>query len=80
LTNTIVQFNKLAKIELGGTKGKTLTETVAQIFNEFKSNVEEFQSVKYDIMSIDEKKFDDDFYRFRFKIKELERRLASVIT
>jgi dynein heavy chain len=28
LTNTIVQFNKLAKIDLGGTKGKTLTESV----------------------------------------------------
>ena len=28
LTNTIVQFNKLAKIELGGTKGKALTETL----------------------------------------------------
>lgn len=36
----------------------------------------------YDIMDIDEKdkKFDDDFYKFRSKIKELERRLASVIT
>lgn len=28
LTNTIVQFNKLSKIDLGGTKGKTLTESV----------------------------------------------------
>jgi len=31
-------------------------------------------------MDIDEKDFDDDFYEFRAKIKELERRLASVIT
>lgn len=31
-------------------------------------------------MNIDEKKFDDDFYEFRSKIKELERRLASIIT
>ena len=29
---------------------------------------------------MDIKKFDDDFYEFRSKIKELERRLASVIT
>jgi len=28
LTNTIMQFNKLSRIELGGTKGKTLTESV----------------------------------------------------
>ena len=31
-------------------------------------------------MDIDKKDFDDDFYEFRAKIKELERRLASVIT
>jgi dynein heavy chain len=31
-------------------------------------------------MDIDKKEFDDDFYEFRAKIKELERRLASVIT
>jgi len=31
-------------------------------------------------MDINEKNFDDDFYEFRNKIKELERRLASVIT
>ena len=29
LTDTIVQFNKLERIELGGTKGKTLTESIA---------------------------------------------------
>lgn len=84
LTTTIVQFKKLEKIELGGTKGKTLTETVNQIFREFENAVKEFSDVQaiYDIMDIDEKdkRFDDDFYKFRTKIKELERRLASVIT
>lgn len=80
LTNTIVQFNKLAKIELGGTKGKALTETLQQIFVEFKKTVDQFQTLNYDIMDIENKQFDDDFYEFRSKIKELERRLASVIT
>lgn len=32
LTTTIMQFNKLERIELGGTKGKTLTETLKQIY------------------------------------------------
>lgn len=31
-------------------------------------------------MNIENKSFDDDFFKFRNKIKELERRLASVIT
>jgi dynein heavy chain len=39
LTTTIMQFNKLERIELGGTKGKTLTETLKQISEEFKKAV-----------------------------------------
>lgn len=80
LTSTIMQFNKLEKIELGGTKGKTLTETLKQISEEFKKAVENFQNLKYETMDISEKAFDNDFMIFKQKIKELERRLASVIT
>ena len=39
LTSTIMQFNKLERIELGGTKGRTLTETLKQISEEFKKAV-----------------------------------------
>ena len=31
-------------------------------------------------MNIEERRFDDDFYKFRQRIKELERRLASILT
>ena len=31
-------------------------------------------------MDISNRRFDDDFYKFRCRIKELERRLASVLT
>ena len=65
---------------MGGTKGKVLTESINQISKEFEQAVDAFTQVKYDIMNISEKDFDDDFYQFRSKIKELERRLASVIT
>jgi len=36
--------------------------------------------VDYDIMDIEKKQFADDFFKFRQRIKELERRLASVLT
>ena len=80
LTQTIVQFSKLAKIEIGGTKGKTLTNSVAQIYVDFDQAVETFKAVPYDIMDVSRKEFDDDFYEFRCRIKELERRLGSVLT
>ena len=72
LTETIIQFNKLERIEIGGTKGKTLTTSVQQIFADFLSAVVTFKAVPYDIMDITVKQFDDDFYEFRCRIKELE--------
>ena len=80
LTQTIVQFSRLEKIEVGGTKGKSLTTTVEQTYHEFVGAVETFKAVTYDIMDVSAKQFDDDFYEFRCRIKELERRLGSVLT
>jgi dynein heavy chain len=80
LTGTIQQFNKLQKIEIGNTKGKTMTATIMQIYTEFNKAVEDFMTVTYDIMDIEKREFDDDFFKFRQRIKELERRLASVLT
>ena len=36
--------------------------------------------VEYDIVDIENREFDDDFFKFRQQIKELERRLASILT
>lgn len=80
LTSTIIQFNKLQKIEIGNTKGKQLTASVMQIFDEFNKAVADFMTVHYDIMDIERREFDDDFYKFRWRIKELERRLGSILT
>ncbi|RLN47693.1 hypothetical protein BBJ29_000554 [Phytophthora kernoviae] len=79
LTQTIYQFQKLAEMEIGGTKGKTLTTSVHQIYADFQETLAQMKNVQYDLMDLDEKHFEDDFYAFRSKNKELERRLASVI-
>ena len=79
MTQTIVQFNKLSKIEIGGTKGKNLTQSVQQIHGEFTAAVRQFQHVPYDIMDVGAKKFDEDYFEFRTRISELERRLGSII-
>ena len=53
LTSTIVQFNKLEKIEIGNTKGKTLSTSIKTIFEEFWHEVERFMNIEYDIMDIE---------------------------
>ena len=80
LTQTIVQFSKLAKIEVGGTKGKTLSASVVQVHLDFVAAVDTFKVVPYDIMDVSAKQFDDDFYLFRCSIKELERRLGALVS
>lgn len=62
LTSTIIQFSKLEKIEIGNTKGKTLTATIGQISDEFNKTVNSFIQDRYDIMDIEKRMFDDDFY------------------
>ena len=71
---------KLKKIEIGNTKGKAMSAAIVNIEAEFTQAVESFMLVDYDIMDIEMKQFADDFFKFRQRIKELERRLASVLT
>eukprot|EP00854_Cymbomonas_tetramitiformis_P010885 gene10885-12880_t len=80
LAQIVVQFNKLEKIEVGGTLGKTLTVTVHDIFDEFFGYFSKFQEITYDITMVEERQFDLDFHEFRTKIKELERQLGAVIS
>ncbi len=76
---TILQFNRLDKIEIGGTKGKALTDSVGRVHLDFKDAIKKFEEVTYDVFNVEEKQFEEDFYHFRVQIKEMERRLGSVL-
>jgi len=80
LVQTLTQFRTLEHVEIGGTKGKTLTSSVHQIFFDFQQCVLVFiQEQESEVMNIDSKRFEDYFHTFRIDVNELERRLASVI-
>ena len=80
LAQAVVAFSRLAHLEIGGTKGKTLTTSIQQIYSDFNAAVGAFRTVPYDFMDVDADGFDNDFYAFRVTVKELERRLGSVLT
>ncbi|CAM9099296.1 unnamed protein product [Ectocarpus fasciculatus] len=81
LTVTIAQFQKLANLEVGGTKGKVLTTSVAQIHLDFGLAVDAVKNVDYDVMDLDAASaFENSYQTFRLSVKSLERRLASVLT
>eukprot|EP00984_Skeletonema_dohrnii_P005277 scaffold1843_cov107-Skeletonema_dohrnii-CCMP3373.AAC.8 len=79
MTQTIIQFSKLAKVEIGGTKGTTLTATIQQIKNDFQDSVDAIKNLEYDIMDIQATQFDSEYSAFRKFVKEIERRLGAVI-
>ena len=58
---------------------RTLSASVYQIHNDFTNVLTAFAKVPYDVLDVEVKQFDDDFYDFRCQIKELERRLGSVL-
>lgn len=62
-----------------GVQGKTLTNSVKQIFTDFQTAAEKFQKLNYDAMNVDATQFTDDFAVFCGVIRELERRLGAVI-
>jgi dynein heavy chain len=78
-TQTIVMFSKLAKIEIGGTKGKTLTTSIVQIYADFTHAIDAIKALGKGILDLENKKFEEAFYEFRNRIKELDRRLGSII-
>ena len=80
LTGAISQFHKLQKIEIGNTRGKAMTANILTVFNEFTKAVDDFMLIKYDILDIEQMDFDDDFFKFRQRVKEQERRLAAILT
>lgn len=52
---------------MGGTKGKVLTTSVAQIYVDFGQAVEAVKSVDYDVMDLDAAgAFEDSYQTFRF--------------
>jgi len=77
--STTIQFIKLSKIELGGTKGNALSLSLNQVYEEFKEVVEEFKKVNFDVLDTSIEEFDEEFLKFRTRMKELERRVGAIL-
>ena len=73
----VLEFSKLQKVFIGGTKGKELTAALWQVHADFAQHVAQFRRVDYDLLDISVSAFDADVYTYRAQVKELEKRLAS---
>ncbi|KAJ9459816.1 Dynein beta chain [Diplonema papillatum] len=80
---TVMLFNRLEKVEIGGTHGAELSANIVQIHKEFEEAYTNFHTPEeggYDILKVEEPRFDPDFSSFRAHVRRMEKRLGSMLT
>lgn len=78
--NTSNQFLKLEKVEIGGIRGKLLTESVRKVFNQFKDLYATFGLKTYDCCNPEDNGFPNDFKKFNSQVWMMDRRLGAALT
>ena len=78
--NTANQFLKLEKVEIGGLRGKVLTQGVQKIHDLFKEYYSVFGTKTYDSTDPKELGFLKDVGKFNSKVWSLDRKLGAILT
>lgn len=76
---TVLEFQKLEKIEIGGMKGRVLSGQIREISAEFESYFHSFASKSYDVLDPDDETFNEDFKEFQENIIDLDLKLSTVL-
>lgn len=76
---TVLEFQKLEKIEIGGMKGRVLSGQIRDISAEFEGYFHAFASKSYDVLDPDDDRFNDDFKEFQDNIVDLDLKLSTVL-
>ncbi|XP_066292954.1 dynein beta chain, ciliary-like [Branchiostoma lanceolatum] len=79
LFEAATEFNKLEKVEFAGVKGKSLSQQVVSIFDEFQDYFKVFIESNYDSLDPKNEDFMADYKRFTDRIYDLDRRLGAII-
>ncbi|KAL3274198.1 hypothetical protein HHI36_015614 [Cryptolaemus montrouzieri] len=77
--NTVLEFNKLEKIEIGGVKGRSLSSRLAEVYVEFQHSFSIFSGKSYDVLDPDDPAFLDDFETFKQNIFEMDMKLSAIL-
>ncbi|XP_006880447.1 PREDICTED: dynein heavy chain 11, axonemal [Elephantulus edwardii] len=77
--DTILEFEKLERLEFGGTKGAILDEQVYKMSEEFVELCQVFKQSTYDPSDYSNMEFEDDYIVFKSKILDFDRRLGAIL-
>lgn len=77
--NTVLEFSKLQKVEIGGIKGRLLSARVGAVFEEFQQCFSAFSGKSYDVLDPDDSSFSVEFEGFKQKVLEMDVKLAAIL-
>eukprot|EP01135_Chromosphaera_perkinsii_P008680 Nk52_evm13s1444 gene=Nk52_evmTU13s1444 len=75
-----MEFIKLEKVEVGGTKGKVLSNDVLKIFKEYDLIVQKFASTTYDSLDFSLPDFEKDIEAYKECLSDMDYKLSSIIS
>ncbi|XP_066247509.1 dynein beta chain, ciliary [Euwallacea similis] len=76
---TVMEFNKLEKVEIGGLKGRLLSARVSAVYAEFQQCYAIFAGKSYDALDPDDASFEGDFQQFKQRIFEMDMKLSAIL-
>ncbi|XP_063095395.1 dynein axonemal heavy chain 11 isoform X2 [Cavia porcellus] len=76
---TMLEFEKLERLEFGGTKGAILNEQIHEMSEEFMDLCKIFRQSTYDPSDYDNMEFENDYVAFKSKILDFDRRLGTIL-
>uniref|UniRef100_A0A8P0S8H0 Dynein axonemal heavy chain 11 n=1 Tax=Canis lupus familiaris TaxID=9615 RepID=A0A8P0S8H0_CANLF len=76
---TILEFEKLERLEFGGTKGAILNGQINKMMEEFMDLREVFKQSTYDPSDYNNMEFESDYVAFKSKTLDFDRRLGTIL-
>ncbi|XP_063306953.1 dynein axonemal heavy chain 11 [Pelobates fuscus] len=76
---TMLEFQRLEKLEFGGNKGKILNEHVAHLYEEFMDSCKVFKESTFDPTDCSNKDFENEYLEFKAKVLDFDTQLASLL-
>ena len=80
LVETATLFGRLANLRVGGVAGVEQCAEIDQLQAHFMLHFNELQAATYDMLDIDDPRFERDYNKFQQRVTEAERHLAAVLS
>ncbi|XP_056325895.1 dynein heavy chain 9, axonemal [Danio aesculapii] len=75
---TVMDMMRLEKIEFGGIQGKSLSQIVQRLHEDFLQTYKSFSEKPYDCLDVNNMEFESDFAEFQLTVDDTNRRLGAI--